>query len=767
MSVLASTSFYLFSRATGDERRRASMRCRALALVMLVTLCAISTVTARAQDLTGLVRVRVSGAGVIQRGAVVRSGRTGERTDSTGLAQLTLPPGRQRLLVRSIGFRPETLYVEVTAGGRHDASVAMRTLVEAATEQAAMPGMPGMPGMKDGNAMPQMEAMVVTATRSERRVDDEPLRVEVLGGAMLAEQLQMRPRDITMTLAEMGGVRMQQTSGSLGGTRLRINGLRGQYTGLVFDGLPLFGASPDGFSYLQVAPLDLRQVEVIKGASTALYGPSALGGVLNLVSRRPDDVNELLVDQTTRGGSDVAFWKGVNLRDGWAWSVAASATRQPARDEDGDGWADFPSASRVSVRPRLHYEGAGGASLLATVGLMAEDRAGGLLVTPTPGYTETLHTTRVDGGLSWRLPLDDSTQVVVKASVAELRRAQAFGAVADHRRRLTAYSEATWSAQRGSSEWVLGGAWQHDELRASENPALDFSFDAPALIAQHTWTPGASIATQLSARCDAHSVYGVSCSPRLSVLWKPVGAWNARLSVGTGTFAPTPLTDESDAIGLGRIDPAPVVSERARTLSLDLGGAPAGFDLNLTLALSRIDNPVLGIPVTVGGLTKLRYANASGPAETRSVELFAARRGRDWSVTALYGYLEATMVDPADGLMKAAPLVPKHALGLGVSFEPRGGARISLDAFYTGEQVLEGNPYRAQSVPHTFVCLLWAQPIRPGLELWLNAENLGDARQTRVDALVLPLPDALGRRTTQIWAPLEGRVLNVGMRVTW
>ena len=96
MSVLASASCYLFSRATGDERQRASMRCRALALVML---CAMPTVTARAQDSTGSVRVRVSGAGVIQRGAVVRSGRTGERTDSTGLAQLTLPQGRQRQLI--------------------------------------------------------------------------------------------------------------------------------------------------------------------------------------------------------------------------------------------------------------------------------------------------------------------------------------------------------------------------------------------------------------------------------------------------------------------------------------------------------------------------------------------------------------------------------------------------------------------------------------------------------------------------------------------
>ena len=339
--------------------------------------------------------------------------------------------------------------------------------------------------------------------------------------------------------------------------------------------------------------------------------------------------------------------------------------------------------------------------------------------------------------------------------------------MADRQRRLTAYAEATWSAQRGATEWVVGAAWQHDELRARDAAAFDYTFDAPALIAQHTWSPVRWLATQASARCDAHNTYGVSCSPRLSVLWKPVERWNTRLSVGAANFAPTPLTDESDAIGLRRIDPAPVAAERARTASLDIGGSPFGVELNLTLAMSRIENPVLGVPATVGGVPKLRYVNAAGPAETRSVELFAARRWSAWRATLLYGYLDGTIVDPADGLTKATTLVPKHTIGVGLGYEPGTGARVTVDAFYTGEQSLVDDPFRGTSVPYTLMCLIWVQPIRPGLELWVNGENLLDVKQTQFGPLLLAAPDALGRRTTQVWGPLEGRVINVGLRVRW
>ncbi len=730
----------------------------------LLLLVAVAPLAAQGPTATGTVIVHVQSRGIPLPGATVRSGRIGARTDSTGTARLQLDTGQVRVQVRNIGFRPETAFVHIGAATPVELRVTLRSAAQLAAEMAAMADMPGMEPLP---ALMQMGEVRVTATRSERRVEEEPLRVEVMEGEMLAEQLQMRPRDITMTLAEMGGVRMQQTSGSLGGTRLRINGLRGQYSGLVFDGLPLFGASPDGFSYLQVAPLDLRQVEIIKGASTALYGPSALGGVVNLVSRRPDDREELLVDHTTRGGSDLAYWKGVNLRDGWGWSISANAHRQPGHDEDGDGWSDFPSVARMTVRPRLHHEGAGGAMLYATLGFTTEDRAGGFLGAPASAYTETMHTGRVDAGVEWHQPIDDSTHVVFKGSVAENRRDQVFGTVPDRRRRRTAYGEVAYTAQRGNTEWVLGTAWQHDELRSEESPALGFAFDAPALIAQHTWTPAGRFASQVSARCDAHNAYGLLCSPRASVLWKAGGGMTARVSAGEGWFAPTPMTDESDAIGFARIDPTVVRAERARTLSLDLGAAPAGFDLNLTLALSRIDNPVLGVPTLVGGVDKLRYVNAAGPATTRSVEFFASRRGRHWSANAMYGYLDATIVDPIDGARKAAVLVPRHAVGLGLAWAGGRGTRISLDAFYTGAQPLDADPYRREGLPYTFLCLLWSQPIRPGLELWLNAENLADARQTRFDGLLLPAPDALGRRTTQVWAPLEGRVVNLGLRFAW
>ena len=90
-----------------------------------------------------------------------------------------------------------------------------------------------------------------------------------------------------MLVNETTGLRVQTTAPSLGAANVRIRGLRGRYSQLLADGLPLYGAQGDSLSLLQVPPLDLGQVEIIKGVASALYGASALGGVVNLVSRRP------------------------------------------------------------------------------------------------------------------------------------------------------------------------------------------------------------------------------------------------------------------------------------------------------------------------------------------------------------------------------------------------------------------------------------------------------------------------------------------------
>ena len=80
-----------------------------------------------------------------------------------------------------------------------------------------------------------------------------------------------------MLLNEMGGMRVQTTSPALGAASVRMQGMLGRYTAFLSDGLPLFGQQGAGLGLLQIPPMDLGQVEVIKGNASALYGSCGHG----------------------------------------------------------------------------------------------------------------------------------------------------------------------------------------------------------------------------------------------------------------------------------------------------------------------------------------------------------------------------------------------------------------------------------------------------------------------------------------------------------
>jgi len=137
---------------------------------------------------------------------------------------------------------------------------------------------------------PEVEEFIeVSATRTGKRLEDQPMRVEALVREEIEEKMLMTPGDIVMMLNEMGGMRVQATSPSLGAASVRIQGMRGRYTRFLSDGLPLFGEQVGALSLMQVPPMDLSQVEVIKGVASSLYGAGAMGGVVNLIARRPAD----------------------------------------------------------------------------------------------------------------------------------------------------------------------------------------------------------------------------------------------------------------------------------------------------------------------------------------------------------------------------------------------------------------------------------------------------------------------------------------------
>ncbi len=699
----------------------------------------------RAVDSLATLSVQVRQDTLPLKAATVRSGRVGASTDALGRVVLRLVPGEHRLVAAKLGFEPETLLVTLRAGV--DTSVSIR-LAEQPTE---------------------LSGVVVAATRSERRIEDVPLRVEVLDREEIEEKMLMTPGDISMMLNETGGLRVQTTSPSLGGANVRVQGLRGRYTLVLSDGLPLFGGQTGALGLLQIPPMDLAQVEVIKGVASALYGSAALGGVINLVTRRPreEPERELLLNQTTRNGTDAVLWLSKRLSERWGYTLLGSAHRQERVDVDRDGWTDVPGYRRVVVRPRLFWSGEQGRNVLLTVGTTLEDRRGGTLddrSAPNGApHAEEIDTRRLDGGGVARFSFASSVVSLRGSATAQLH-GHRFGDVRERDHHETYFIEGALTTLRGAHMGVLGVALQRENYRADDVPRFDYEYTVPAGFAQYDVEPVRWLAISASARLDAHSEYGTFLNPRVSVLVRAPGGWTARLSGGTGAFAPTPLTEDTEVTGLTPLRAFRALrAERARSASLDVGGTLGPFEVNGTVFGSRIVNALV-VRASSDAPAELEITNATRPTQTAGADALLRHRVGDVTTTASYTYVRSTEQTPDGTGRREVPLTPRHAAGLVSVWEQEGKGRVGLEVYYTGRQMLDDNPYRAESRPYVIFGAIGERRVGPA-RVFVNLENLGDVRLTKYQPLVRPTRGEGGRWTTDAWAPLEGRVINAGVRL--
>lgn len=723
----------------------------ALALALVAALFVAAPSPGSAQEpASARVTVVVQAEGAPLSGATVEVGGTVVVTGGDGTAAFRLSPRAHRLRVEREGYRSSRSRLVVRAD----------TLVAVELEAVAAPGAEEHGAEEHGE---ELEGIVVTATRSEQRIEDVPVRVEVLGREEIEEKMLMTPGDISMMLNETSGLRVQTTSPSLGGSGVRVQGLRGRYTQILSDGLPLYGGQSGALGLLQIPPMDLAQVEVVKGAASALYGASALGGVVNLVSRRPADDRELLLNASTSGGADAVFWSSGTLSERWGYTLLASGHRQERDDVDDDRWADLPAYRRAVLRPRFFWDGGEGRSVRFTVGATAEDREGGGLVPGGVDYPEALGTRRLDGGAIGRFLLDGDRLLTVRGSGMVQRHDHRFGDVRERDRHATGFAEAALAGTAGGHTWVVGATIQQERYDARDVHGFDYRYTVPAVFAQDDFRASDFLSLTASARLDAHSEYGAFFSPRLSVLLRPGEGWSVRGSAGTGFFAPTPFTEETEAVGLARVAPMEgVAAERARTASLDVGRSVGSWELNGTVFGSVVEDAVRLLAPDDG--SGLRLANVPGETRTWGTELLARWHRGPLHLTATHAWIRSEEPDPEVGERRWVPLVPRHSAGVVGMWEDEGNGRVGLEVYYTGRQALEDNPYRAESRPYVVVGLLLERRVGRA-RLFLNAENLGDARQTRFDPLLLPARSREGRWTTDAWAPLEGRTVNGGIRL--
>jgi len=396
---------------------------------------------------------------------------------------------------------------------------------------------------------------------------------------------------------------------------------------------------------------------------------------------------------------------------------------------------------------------------------MTEDRVGGTLpgrtVPDGTSFPQKQDTERYDAGLVAERPIEDFGSLHLRASAMRQDHLHRFGAVVEDDRHTSLFAEASVSGGEGGTSWVGGIAFQSDGFQSETFSAFDYTYDVPGLFAQIEQEATPYLTLAASARIDFHDEFGTQLSPRLSALYRP-GNWTVRGSLGGGFFAPTPFVDEIEAAGLSRLQPlGDLEAETARTASLDIGYADGPWETNVTLFGAEIENATRLEEI---GPQLVRMVNVDGLTRTRGTELLLRYRQDGFTVTGSYVFVDATEPDRAGSDRRRVPLTPRHTAGLVGMWEELGKGRIGIEAYYTGRQALEDNPYRTRSRPYVHLGLL-GEIVLGRISLFANAENLLNVRQSRYDPLLLPRRAPSGQWTVDAWAPLEGFILNGGVRL--
>ena len=697
---------------------------------------------------SGVVQITVEESMGMLDGFRVQSAGKSAITDVTGRAQLTLPVGPQTISILRIGFKT----IQVKAIVIRDSVVAVR--VAAVMNAMSM----------------ELDPVKISATRTERLAGETPLHVEVVDEMEVDENTLMSPSGIGMLLNETPGLNVKAAAPGLGTGSVRILGLPGHYTVMLADGLPLYGGSSSALGPLDISPVDLQRVEIIKGAASSLYGGQALGGVINLVAKPPTGKKEILLNRRTLDVTDAATWLSQRFGSNSGISLLASGTMQGMEDIDHDGWADQSRARRWSIRPRFNAVDNRGRSLFITTGYGYDDRRGGTLdgerAPDGLEFRESLESNRADVGATASIPLEDGGKLATRFAISTNWRSREFGFGAiEHDRMSTGFLEATQSFARDSATTVIGAALQVDDFENKLNTSFDHRWVTPALF-MTTERAISGITFSASARGDAHTEAGMQLTGRLAVLAKPADGWSVRGSIGNGFAPPTAATEETEAIGLRAVrQDAKLKAEKSLATMLDVNGRLAGAELLVT-AYSSMISKAIQLKDVQDSVMDVIIQNAAATTRIAGVEALAVWRFSAGKFIGTYGYSRGTRPDATTGVRESIPLIPRHRLGGDLMLEKPGVYRIGIEGTWYGAQSLDDNPFRNRSKPYVYVMAIGARQLGP-LELVANFENLLNVRQTDTDPLVRRTPASGGRWTTDLWAPLEGFMANVAIRYRW
>lgn len=610
------------------------------------------------------------------------------------------------------------------------------------------------------------EEVIVTATRSSRTIANTPTRTEVISGEELTEKGNMKPGDIRMLLNESTGIQTQQTSATSYNSGIRIQGLDGRYTQILRDGYPLYAGFSGGLSLLQIAPLDLKQVEVIKGSASTLYSGGAIAGLVNLVSKTPGEerVLDFLINGTSAGGLDLSgFYSEKYGKLGL--TLFASRNSNKAFDPADIGLTAIPKFERYSINPRLFFYGK---NTTADIGIsyVTEDRTGGsmdYIKNGGSGFFEKNNTDRITSQLGITHHLNEHSYLQFKNSYSRFDRSIAIPTYRFDALQQSSFSEFTWNHQGETADWILGANLLTDKLREkqlSSDPLRNYNYNTVGLFVQNTWTVSSLFTLETGLRGDYVNEYGFELLPRISGMFKLSPKITTRLGGGFGYKSPTIFTEEAERRQFQHILPVDINAtrnERSAGGNWDINYrtqfGEIGFAFNHLFFYTRLNRPLV-LTAASGGA--VQFENSTGYLDTKGMETNIRFTYDHFKLFVGYTYTDAnTHFSDKQWL----PLTARHRLNNVLMYEIEDKLKIGLEAYYYSPQKLsDGSMGKSYWITGLMAEKLWEK-----FSVFVNFENFSNTRQTRFDTIYTgTISNPVFR---DIYAPVDGFVVNGGVKI--
>lgn len=618
----------------------------------------------------------------------------------------------------------------------------------------------------------ELEEVQVSSTRSSRTIADISTRIETISGDELNEKVVMQPANVRMALAESTGIQTQQTSATSANASIRIQGLDGKYTQLLKDGFPLYTGFSGGLSIVQIPPLDLKRIEVIKGASSTLYGGGAIAGLINFVTKEPTEKKDfsILVNTSQKGALDISTFYSQKFKK-TGITLLATRNTQRATDVNSDGLSDIPKNVLYNINPRFFYYINSSTTFSFGINSSFENRLGGDMhvindkADSTHSFFERNKSNRISTQLKLEKKYGEQNILTFKNSVGFFDRKISKADYLFTGKQVSSFTELTYSMLQQKWEWIFGANLWTDEFKQTNFSILPLTINTitAGAFVQSNYKANEKLIIETGIRVDATNHNNQFVLPRLSVLYK----WNSKLSTrmggGLGYKAPGIFSEDAEERGFKNIEP---LDANKLTPEKSIGGNAdinfktvlfegVYFSINQLFFYTRINNPIElnNSPLANGNYP---FVNMNGHVDSKGFETNLKLRRKNLSFYCGYTFIDANINSTQK---KVNPLTAKHKLYMTLTYDVEKDINIGYECFYTGKQFLT----TGEQTRDYWVMGVSVEKKFKHFSLFVNLENFTDTRQTRYEGIYngsLQNP-----QFKQLWAPTDGFIFNGGFRV--